>query len=100
MHPNRSPLCLLPTHRRLRTLLPAGDAAVAEIAKPLGKGSEDQALLARIQARVGMHLPLVAEPLLPPRAVCLYIVFFTSLLTRCPSCIPPDSLFNFVNDLM
>ena len=99
MRPNHSSLCLLPMHRRLRTLLPAGDAAVAEIAKPLGKGSEDQALLARIQARVGMHLPLVAEPLLPPHAVCLYIVF-TILLTRCPSCTPPHLLFDFVNDSM
>ena len=57
-------------HRRLQPPKPAGGSADACLVAPAaGRGAargDDQALVERIQAAVGMCMPLVAQPLLPP----------------------------------
>ena len=57
-------------NRRLQALKAAGGLAVnglvAPAAAPAAASSDDQALVERIQAGVGMCMPLVAQPLLPP----------------------------------
>lgn len=57
-------------HRRLQPPKPAGGSAVACLVAPAAaRGAargDDQALVERIQAAVGMCMPLVAQPLLPP----------------------------------
>ena len=56
-------------NRRLQPLKPAGVSAAEGLVAPAAARAaalDDQALVERIQAGVGMRMPLVARPLLPP----------------------------------